>query len=176
MAFDTSAAILAFDGVLSVAPWGTALPLLRDEVLAPEFKIAGWLTEDGLTFDPGVEAPDVIVGWPRGQVLKSPPATLRPTLKFACAQHDADVLELLTKPTAIMSYVLDYKDTVGSAQYRLIVPKANLTDAGEIPFTTTDLVSLEFTVQASRDDNAGYTFMFGLPDPADPLLTVWKQY
>jgi hypothetical protein len=176
VAFDTSLVIQAYDGVLSIAPYGTGVPDAWDTPLPGGYKEAGWLTEDGLTLTPGVDAPDPIKGWPRGEILKRPVPTLVPELKFACAQHDPDVLTMLTKTGVQMSYVVDYRDTVTSSTHRLIVPKGMVIDAGDIPFNVTDLVNVEFTVGASRDDTAGYTICFLVPDPANPTATLSFPY
>lgn len=174
--FDTSVVIQAYDGELFSAPVGTILPPDRTTALDVAFVSVGWLAEDGLTFTPGITADDPIKGWPRGEVLKRPKPTLEPEFVFKVAQHDADALDWVTNPAREMAVVLDYRDGVTADNYRLILPKVTLKDSGEMAFNTTDLVGIELTLGCARDDGAGYTFAFMIPDPTTPDTTVIKSY
>lgn len=174
MPFDSSTTIQAFDGELFAAPVGTALPADLAATLNVAFVGVGWLTDDGLGFDPGVDAPDAIKGWPRGEILLRPPATLEPEFKFTLAQHDADALEWITDVSAERTLLLEYRASVGGRLHRLVLPITRLSDAGEMPLNTSDLASLEITVGCRRDDTAGFTFQFQLPD--GPTGTVTRQY
>lgn len=175
--FNTAVVLQAYDGELSVAPYGTDLPTTRTDALDVAFTSAGWITEDGLTFNPNLSADDPIKGWPRGEVLLRPAATLEPEFTFALAQHDADTLDWIISPSREMSLVLEYKATETSTAYRLVLPKIKLSEAAEIPFNITDVVSVELTVGCQRDDavGVGYTFAFLIPD-AIGTGTVVKSY
>lgn len=174
MPFDSSTAIQAFDGQLFAAPAGTALPEDLATPLGAAFIGVGWLADDGLSFNPNVDAPDAIRGWPRGEILLRPPATLEPEFTFTLAQHDADALAWITDVSAERALVLEYRASVASRTHRLLLPLVRLSDAGEMPLNTTDLASVEITVGARRDDTAGFTFQFQLPDGATG--TVTRQY
>jgi hypothetical protein len=164
MPFDTSTVLQAWDGQLFAAPAGTPLPADLAAPLDAAFIGVGWLTDDGLTFTPGVDAPDAIRGWPRGEVLLRPPPTLEPEFGFALAQHDADALTWITDVSAERALVLQYRATATSRLHRLVLPLTRLSDAGEMPLNTEDLAAVEITVGCRRDDTAGYTFAFLIPD------------
>lgn len=164
MAFDTTKVLQAYDGGLYAAAAGSTLPANLAASLDAAFEAVGWLTEDGLGFSPNLTASDPIKGWPRGEVLLLPAATLEPTFKFTLGQHDADVLDWVVSPSREMALILEYKATATGDLHRLILPKVKVTESGEIPFNTEDMVAVELTVGASRDDTAGFTFSFQIPD------------
>jgi hypothetical protein len=161
--FDTSVVLQAYDGQLWAGPAGTTVPTDTTTALDAGYVSQGWLTEDGLTFNPNLDAPDAIKGWPRGETLLQPAATLSPEFGFTLAQHDSDALDWITDPSREMSIVLEYKATAAGDVHRLVLPKVKVTEAGEMAFNTEDLVGVEITVGAQADDTAGYTFAFLLP-------------
>lgn len=174
--FDTAEVLQAYDGELFAAPAGAAaLPADLSATLDPAFEGVGWLTEDGLTFKPNVSAGDPIKGWPRGEILLRPSASLDPMFTFALAQHSADTLDWMVQPDREMALVLEYRATSTGPKHRLVLPKVKVTETGELPLNVEDLVALEVTVGCSRDDTAGYTFAFDLPG-ADGTSTVRKSY
>lgn len=173
--FNTGSVLQAYDGQLWFAPVGTTLPVDREAALDAAFVSAGWLTEDGLTFNPNLSAGDPIKGWPRGEILLRPAATLEPDFKFSLAQHDSDTLDWITQPSTSYAGVLDYSATQGGEQHRLVLPNVKITEAGEIPFNVSDLIAAEITVGCSRDDTAGYTFAFMIPGPGGTGTTT-KSY
>jgi hypothetical protein len=176
MAFDTKAVLQAYDGELFAAPYGTDLPADVAAALATEFKGVGWLTEDGMTFNPNVSAEDPIKGWPRGEILLRPSATLEPEFTFTLAQHDSDVLDFVVAPDRELSMVLEYKASTSGAKHRLVLPKVKVSEAGEMPLNISDLVSVEITVGCQRDDTTGveYTFAFIIPASGGTGSTVKK--
>ena len=166
--FDTTVVLQAYDGQLNAAPYGTAIPSDISGTLDAAFENVGWLTEDGLTFNPNLSADDPIKGWPRGEILLRPAATLEPEFTFSLAQHDSDTLDWVVDPSRQMSLVLDYRSTSTSATHRLVLPKIKVSEAGEMPFNISDLISVEITVGCERDDavGVGFTFAFYIPDAA----------
>ena len=172
--FDTGSVLQAYDGQLWAAPYGTTVPADLSATLDSGFVSQGWLSEDGLVFSPNLEAGDAVRGWPRGEILLQPAATLSPEFGFTLAQHDSDALDWIVDPSREMSIVLDYKATAGGALHRLVLPKVKVTEAGEIPFNTEDLVGIELTVGCQADSTAGFTFEFQIPDGAGG--TVSKAY
>lgn len=173
--FNTASVLQAYDGELFAAPVGTTVPTDRETALDAAFVSVGWITDDGLTFSPNLDSPDAIKGWPRSETLLKPAPSLEPEFQFSMAQHDGDALDWITQPDRGMALVLEYKATKAGAVHRLVLPKVKLSDAGEIPFNTDDLINIEITVTCERDDTAGYTFAFMLPDATGTGTTV-KSY
>lgn len=175
--FSTASVLQAYDGELFAAPYGTAIPPDIATALDAAFVSVGWITEDGLTFNPNLSADDPLKGWPRGEILLRPAPTLEPEFTFALAQHDSDTLDWVVQPAREMSLVLDYRASTTSDTYRLILPKVKLSEAGELPFNISDLISVELTVGCSRDDavGVGFTFSFYLPG-ATAGTVVKKSY
>jgi hypothetical protein len=163
MAADTSTVIQAFDGRLMWAPNGATVPTSTSDELGAEFHDVGWLTTDGIEFDPQLSAEEGIKGWPRGEVILQPAATQKPQAKFTLAQHDEDALDWITAPDRLLTLVAEYRRTVDGDSYRLVLPAVKVTNAGAMKLNTSDLVSIEITVAAQRDDTAGYTYAFLLP-------------
>lgn len=170
--FSTASVLQAYDGALYAAPRGTTLPTDLTTTLDAAFVVQGWLTEDGLTFNPNLDAPDAIKGWPRGETLLQPAATLSPEFGFTLAQHDSDALDWITDPSREMSLVLEYRATAGSALHRLVLANCKITDAGEMAFNTEDLVGVEITVSCAAGDDM--TFAFLIPDGEGGVIT--KSY
>lgn len=164
--FNTGSVLQAYDGELFAAPVGTTVPTDREAALDTAFVSVGWITEDGLVFNPNLTSEDAIKGWPRGETLLKPTATLEPTFTFAMAQHDGDTLDWVVQPSVSRMLVLDYKATATSAPHRLILPQTKVSTAGEMAFNTSDLISTEIEVTCERSDDAGYTFCFLIPDAA----------
>jgi hypothetical protein len=173
--FSTASVLQAYDGELFCAPFGTAIPPDIATALDPAFISTGWITEDGLTFSPNLSADDPIKGWPRGEILLRPAATQEPEFGFSLAQHDSDTLTWLTDSGRSLSLVLDYRASVTSDTHRLVLPKVKLSEAGEIAFNVSDLISVELTVGCERDDESGYTYAFMIPD-ATGTGTIVKSY
>lgn len=179
MAFDTAKVIQGWDGVLWTAPPGTPIPpTLADPVAGPWVNV-GWCHEDGHSFNPNLQSQDPIRAWPRGEVVKRPAPTLEPEFTYQLLQH-TDALYQLVTPGVERAWILEYRDTATSDTHRLIIPKAMMTEAGEVAFNTADPIGHEFTVGASRDDTAvvggpgsevtGFTFAFVVPDPAGDVI------
>jgi len=175
MAFDTSTVLQAYDGELFSAGYGVALPPDLTTALDPLFLGVGWITEDGLVFDPALSSEDAIKGWPRGEILLKPASTLEPTFQFSLAQHDTTTLDWIVDPSRQLSLVLEYRATPTSDTYRLVLPKVKISESGEMPFNISDLISTEITVSCERDDVAGYTFAFIIPDPSG-VGFIMKSY
>ena len=151
-------------GGIYCAPAGTTLPADATTALAEAFKCLGYASEDGVTN--ARENDEEIKAWGGDLVLR----TMTDTFTFTLIEAmNPDVLKMaygaanvtgtlatgisITANDAMQEECVLVFDMVfqGGVMKRIVVPKAQVTEVGEIAYTDGDAVGYETTVQANVD-------------------------
>lgn len=163
-------------GELSVAPVGSTLPSTVSGALDTAFTGLGYNSEDGITISRDVSIED-ITAWQSvtpvrrvasettfslaGTFLQSDPVVVALALGLGAFTGstdfvaNADVVQGVTE----RAVVLDFKD--GTIDYRLVIPRAEITSDGEVNLTRTDAAgyALTFTALAPTSGTTMYTLI-----------------
>lgn len=165
-------------GAIFIAPVGSTLPTDATSALDNAFKELGYASEDGLTNSNAPES-DEIKAWGGDTVLTlmtGRPDTYSLTLIEAT---NVEVLKLVygddnvtgtlengititanTKDLDYHAFVVDMILKDGAAK-RVVMPRAKVTDLGEIAYTDSDAVGYETTLncEADEDGNTHYEYI-----------------
>jgi len=171
MAQDLAAIVVGQTGKIYTAPIGTAAPTDPSTVWA-----AGWIdlatiSEDGLTMAFNEDSSD-IKQWGGGVVRKLITSS-ETTFAFACLESSAQVMEAFYKSTidpadssielkgqvrAEMMWGFDVLD--GDTHIRIVVPRGEITERGDVVFKADQAAQMEFTVTAYQDENLVSAIMY----------------
>lgn len=184
MTLDPTETYIASNGAISVAPVGTTMPTTADETLNGAFEDLGYLTEDGVTLNWGVEvgehgawqSDDVI----RREVTKrnvSATGQLEQwnertvITAFGGSVTDLGGGDVRYDPPAStaalpeIAVVIDSQDGEDNLK-RFIFPRVNVTDDIETQFRRTELALIPVTFKALRPSGGGLTWNMLTNDPA----------
>lgn len=163
-------------GAVFAAPDGTTLPTDATTSLASAFKCMGYSSEDGLTNAITRES-EAIKAW-GGDTVLTPQTEYEETFSFKLIEPlKSDVLKIVygdsnvTETSSLRTtkanskelpshvWVFDMVMSNGKAR-RIVVPKAKVTEIGEITYTDNDVVGYELTITAvpDSDGNTSYTY------------------
>ena len=163
-------------GGVSIGPLGATAPTDATTPLAPVFKSAGYIGEDGLT-ESADRSTDKVKAW-GGDVVKVLQTDFSTTYSFTFLETlNSDVLKAVygdqnvtttaatsTKGTLhavkVNADVLPHKAFVfevkdGEARIRIHVPDGQITETGEITYNDGEVIGYEVTVEAYRDSALG---------------------
>lgn len=163
MSKDTSELVVAGSGSISVAPYGTALPTQYNTALNAAFDELGYTTDDGLTWgsNPTVEK---FTAWQSRQPVRVALTALEQRLTCTLQQWNertiitafggGDFIQMQagsfkyvpiadTEQLDEVSIVADWQD--GTEQYRIVIPRALVTESVEVNLTRTNLAVLPVT-------------------------------
>lgn len=152
-------------GAIFVAPVGTALPTDSVADLNAAFKNLGYVSEDGLTNANSAESED-IKAW-GGEIVKTSQTEKADTFEFKLIEVlNADVLKTIygadrvsgdletgltveasTDEAKTYSWVIEMVLT-NDAVKRVVIPKAKITEMGDIEYTDSDPAGYEITISA----------------------------
>lgn len=161
-------------GHIYVGPLGATEP---DDVSTPldgAFSDLGYTTPDGVTITPNVEQEDINV-WQSLMPVLSPITGMTLEVAFVMAQLNKDTLSLFflgeeftdDGTTATLNInanpgsqerclVIEWTDSSGDT-YRLVIPRAQMTEREELTLTRGESTNLGLTFSALDDDGiAGY--------------------
>lgn len=179
---DANELVVASNGQIYVAPVGTAMPATTTEALNIAFIGLGYLTEDGLSqsitpevtgFRAWQEQQDVrrerkaqaaqwkgaleqwnetniVLAFGGGSMTESPSGTFRYVLPKA-----GDALDE-------RAYVIDAQD--GDRNIRMLIARANITEAVETTFKADELAVLPITIDALAPTGGGDAVVFLFDD------------
>lgn len=159
MALDATQVRIASNGKILVAPVGTAAPVDTTTAFAASWVNLGYASEDGVTLTPSLDTDD-IPGWQSSAPLRTIITGAGLEVGFTLMQSSPEVLDLYFGGTTAAgtlevpvspsiterSLAVEWID--GASVYRLIVPRAALTDRGEITLARGDAVAFEMTFAA----------------------------
>jgi hypothetical protein len=170
---DTTELVVAGSGSIYVAPFGTTLPTQYNTTLNGSFEELGYTTEDGLTFQssPTVEN---FTAWQSRQPVRRELTALEQQITCTLEQWNernvitafggGDVIQMAASSFKYvpvdddeqldeLSVVADWQD--GTEQYRLVIPRCNVTESVEVQLTRDSLALLPVTfsvLKASGQD------------------------
>lgn len=167
-------------GAVFRAPVGTALPTDTTTQLNEAFKALGYVSEDGVTNENSPSS-DKTKAWGGDTVLNY--MTDKPdTFKFKlieamneevlkAAYEDENVSGTLETGITVKANSADPKECAwvfdmilkGGAAKRIVIPKASLTELGEIKYVDNEAVGYEVTISAVPDTegNTHYEYIKG---------------
>lgn len=161
------------EGGINVAAIGTALPKTADETLATAFKSLGYVSEDGLTNNSSRDT-DEIRAWGGDTVLTLYTGSSDEFSFTLIESINADVLKFVygdenvsgtvdagltvkvnSRPREMKVFVID---TIlkGGFIKRMVIPKGEIIQDGEIAYTDGDATGFPITVKCNPDED-GYT-------------------
>lgn len=157
-------------GAVFVAPYGTELPTDATSELNSAFKSLGYISEDGLT-NTNTPETDTKKAWGGDTVYVSQTAksdefgfTLIEALNvdvlktvYGEANVTGDLkqgihIKATTAQLPTMSYVFDVILRDNTLK-RIVIPKADITETGEISYTDDDLMGYEITISCLPDSD-----------------------
>ena len=187
MAKDADQVVVGANGSVYVAPVGTALPADSDTALAAAYVELGYVNEDGVTFSDS-KTKDNIPAWQSLRPLRKVVTDASTTASFGLLQWNAATLRLafgggaVTEPVEASgefryeppapeavdprTMVIEWAD--GDNDYRLVIPRGEVTEGVETNVTRTSASGLPITFESTPDDGQLPWFLL-TNDPAfDP--------
>jgi hypothetical protein len=159
---DTSAIVVGSSGNVYVAPVATTAPTDLVTALPVTWVDLGYLTPDGVTFSPSLETNE-IMSWQSFYKVRTVVTGRSVELNFTMQQWNkfnlpfafggglvatTGAVHKYTPPTAESrderAIVVEWAD--GTKNYRLVAPKAELSDIGETNLTRSDEAQLPITL------------------------------
>ncbi len=160
--------VVGASGNVYVAPVGTAAPTDLTTAMAAAWIDLGFLTEDGVTFTPSWDIEE-ISAWQSFRPVRRISTSRSEEVSFEMQQWNKFNFPLafgggsVTTTTGVHKFipptasarderamVIDWAD--GTKKYRLIIPKGEVTDGGEMNLTRTDSASLPVTFAINGTD------------------------
>ena len=157
-------------GAVFVAPYGTELPTDASSELNSAFKSLGYISEDGLT-NTNTPETDTKKAWGGDTVYVSQTAKSDEFGFTLIEALNVDVLKTVYGETNVtgdlkqgihikattsqlptMSYVFDVILRDNTLK-RIVIPKADITETGEISYTDDDLMGYEITISCLPDSD-----------------------
>lgn len=154
---DATKVDVGLTGAISVAPSGTTLPTDATTALDAAFVDLGYLTQAGATEGNSVSLTD-LVAWQNAAVIRQVQTAHALTLAFTLYQTDPDTLEFFygnysAGVVAVSGaqrgnecFSFRYND--GTKIVRIVFPNAQLSDKGDVPYTSGDGVQYPCTITA----------------------------
>lgn len=163
---------VAITGQVASAPLGTTLPTTPTEALDSAFEVLGFVSEDGVTpnFEDSINK---IKAWQGAQIVRT--IVTEESINFSMSLIETSY-EVLTRffPGATIDnpsagvyrvrigqrtpdprvWVIDVID--GSVLWRYVLPRAELTERGEVPHTNDDAVGWPIMIEALPDPTDNY--------------------
>lgn len=173
-------------GAVYIAPAGTEIPTDASAPLSEDFECIGYISEDGVTISEERDSEDM-KAW-GGDTVKSSQTSYKETFAFTPIEINPAVArmqygdenvtvedgKMLVKHNsgAIPEKVMVIETVPNSKTVdRIVVPKAQLTEKGDLSLTDSDPMGRESTFTALPDDsgNTAYEYMAitGLTAPAE---------
>jgi hypothetical protein len=170
MALDATEVRVATNGALRIAAVGTAAPTDVTTAFGVGWSDLGYATEDGVTLTPSMDTED-INAWQSAAPVRRIVTGSGLEVGFTLIQSNeetlalyfgatvtGDTIEIPVSPTPLeRALAVEWVDA--GATYRLVVPRASLSDRGEVTLARGEAVGLEMTFTA-------------LPPATGPLAVV----
>jgi hypothetical protein len=159
VALDSTNVRVALTGAIYVAPVVTAHPANAIASWPAGWIDLGWIGEDGITEGYSDDSSE-IKAWQNGTTVRRVISATQATLKFKCIETKPDVLELYHKGGTVTAggitvytptgderaFGFDVLD--GQHHMRIVVPRGEVTERGEITYKNNEPVAYELTVAA----------------------------
>ena len=165
------------EGGIKVAPLGTQLPTTADGALNASFKSLGYVSEDGLTNN-STKDTDEIRAWGGDTVLTLYTGSTDEFSFTLIESINADVLKFVygddnvtgtpeagmtvkvnAQPREMKAFVID---TVLKGGYikRMVIPKGEVIQDGEIAYTDGDATGFPITVKCNPDEDGNTHYQY----------------
>lgn len=164
-------------GAISIAPVGTTLPTSASEDLDSAFESLGYVSEDGLSNEFTPES-ETIKAW-GGDIVLIPLTGREDTFSYTLIESlNVTVLKVIYGEDNVSgnlesgiivkanandldeySWVVDIA-MKGGALKRIVIPKAKLSDLGEITYKDDEAIGYEVTLSAVPDDDGNYHYEY----------------
>lgn len=174
-------------GDVRVAPLGTTMPTDPTATYGTAVRTLGYISEDGVTFSNDQDTTE-FTAWQNGTIVRRYISGSSTSFGFTALEWNYDTVSLffpgstvatagdvttitIKNPASITkAFAVDVvdgylADGTTPRVLRWIVPKGQLTDRGDISFTSGDPAGLEMTVTA-YPDASGTTMLLLTNDPA----------
>lgn len=180
MALDPTQVVIAPGGSIAVAPELTTEPTNEASALNAAFVEVGYVSEDGVRFNTSPNVTD-IGAWQTAYPLRSETETRTGAIAFTMRQWNADNFKVAfgggeievvsaghykyTPPTgnpAVRIVAVTWTDT---HTYRLVVPRAQITDAVEVPLRRAAAADLPVTFRVLGPAAGGDPWYLLTDDP-----------
>lgn len=179
--------VVAANGSINVAPYGTTLPIATAtpvSSLNAAFKVMGYASEDGVVFNTSRDIVDRMA-WQSQVAVRRDEQGRENTFTTTLLQWNEDTIKTAFgggavenvalnvysyvppaagEPLEELSLVIDWQDN--DKDYRLIVPKVTIDGDTEVALTRADMAVLPIAFKALEDDVAGYPWKLVSNDPA----------
>jgi hypothetical protein len=175
MALNAQAARVGVTGKIWYAPQGTAVPTATSGALTG-FNEVGYASDGGVTLSINTDTAD-LRGWQNGDLLRRVQRSVTFSIQFAMAETNEKSLELYFNnyvhgagaADGVVTlngnqpyrgaFVLDVVD--GVHLMRLVFPDGQVSDRGDTPITSGDLIVYDTTIAGYPDalGNAGYLYI-----------------
>jgi hypothetical protein len=171
MAQDLSAVIVGQTGKIYTAPIGTAAPADPTAVWGTGWVDLATISEDGMTMSFNEDTSE-IKQWGGGVVRKLITSS-ETTIAFKCLESSKQVVEAFYKTTVDTTdsaieikggqrsekmWGVDVLD--GDTHIRIVVPRGEMTERGDIVYKADEAAGYEFTVTAYQDENLVSAIMY----------------
>jgi len=166
-------------GAVFMAPVGTAAPTDANAALTG-YTDLGFLSEDGVTENVAIST-ESIKEWGGGVVLITQ-TEKTVTLKFKLIEYlnadvqkfvngDTNVTETVAQTAQALAVKINDKEADervlvidqimrGNRPFRIVMPRAKITEMGEVTYKTNEAVGYDITVMAIKDDAGEYMYKY----------------
>lgn len=161
MALDADQILVPGSGRVMVAPVGTTAPTDVSTAWAAGWKDLGYTTDDGVVLRPNLAVTD-INAWQSFEPVRRVVTSRGLTVAFTLLQMTREALQIAfnggtftgTDPITytpgeagnIFERALGVEATDGTKTVRLVVPRVDISDVGDIPFTKTGAANIPLTL------------------------------
>lgn len=161
MAVDSDQILVAGGGRVFIAPVGSTAPTDTTTAWDAAFKDLGYTTEDGVVLRPNLAVTD-ITAWQSFEPVRRIVTGRGLTVAFTLLQMTREALQLAFNGGAftgtttvtyepgeagdIYERMLGVEAVDGDKVVRLVIPRVDISDVGDIPFTKTGAVNIPLTL------------------------------
>lgn len=174
---DTAELVVAGSGDIHIAPYGTTLPTAYSTALNAAFKNLGYITEDGLGLNWSPQVQD-FMAWQSRHPVRRELTGVELAVSAALEQWNEETMKAVfgggevtdvgagsyrydfladDEQLAEVSAVIDWQD--GDREFRLVIPRANATEAVDVKLGRTELATLPLGLKALGGDAEGIAYL-----------------
>lgn len=161
MALDQDQILVAGGGTVLIAPVGSTAPTDTSTAWDVAFKNLGYTSDDGVVLQPNLSVQD-ITAWQSFEPVRRVVTGRGLTVAFTLLQMTQEALKLafnggtftgtttLTytpgEPGSVYERMLGVEAVDGTKTVRLVIPRVDISQVGDIPFTKTGAVNIPLTL------------------------------
>lgn len=169
-------------GLVAVSAYGATVTLPTDATTplsAIDFSEVGAISSDGITDSTSQDFNDIFM-WQGNDLAASLPGEFVKTFKFACMELNATTAGLTYSGSTITqtAYGLSIAETSpardlrswvihgidGTRLQRIVIPNGQVSERGDIVWSSTDVTVFEYTVKCFPDDSGNVSYRYIVDD------------